>query len=59
MKIETVSTPPPCPVCRNLLGDLDPGQDRHKFCAWATEDDWKALRPYLTGTLLGVHAGGA
>lgn len=59
MKIETSTTVMPCPVCRDLLGQLEPGEKVHRFCSWATEDDWKALRPYLTGTLLGVHAGGA
>lgn len=47
-----------CPVCRNLLGDLEPGQDRHGFCSWATEADWRALRPYLDGSFMGVHMGG-
>ena len=45
-----------CSECQGLLGPLDPGTTAHPFCAWAQPDDWKALRPYLDGTLRGVHA---
>lgn len=51
--------PTECPVCDGLLGSLPPGQQAHALCLWATADDWAALRPFLTGTLDGVHAGGA
>lgn len=49
-----------CSVCNGLLGPMDTGDGKtHYFCAWATPDDWKALRPFLTGTFDGVQAGGA
>lgn len=47
-----------CPVCTGLLGDLQFGEQRHTFCSWAGPQDWAALRPWLTGTLDGVHAAG-
>lgn len=57
------STPPQitdadCPVCAGLLGALDPGEERHRFCAWARAEDWLALKPWLDGTLSGVQLGG-
>lgn len=47
-----------CPVCAGLLGPLDPGEERHRFCAWARTEDWLALLPWLDGSLSGVQAGG-
>lgn len=47
-----------CPICDNLLGDLEPGKTKHRFCEWATWRDWAALLPYMDGTFRGVQAGG-
>lgn len=48
-----------CTVCKGLLGPLDTGDGRmHYFCSWARPEDWAALRPFFTGTLEGVQAGG-
>lgn len=47
-----------CGVCSGLLGDLQPGERAHPLCAWATAEDWAALRPYLGGDLLGVNVSG-
>lgn len=47
-----------CDGCGGLLGDLAPGERRHRLCQWATAEDWAALRPYLNGTFLGVSISG-
>jgi hypothetical protein len=48
-----------CPVCKDLLGPLPAGATKHPLCEWANADDWRALRPLLTGDFLGVHASGS
>lgn len=48
-----------CNVCDDLLGPLAPGELQHRFCRWATPEDWRALAPWLTGTLKGVTMAGA
>ena len=48
-----------CPICQNLLGPLADGQVKHPLCAWANADDWRALRPLLSGDFLGVHVSGS
>lgn len=56
--MERDGEPALCPVCKNALGELEPGQREHKFCGWATPSDWAALRPYMDGSFTGVHMGG-
>lgn len=46
-------------MCAGLLGALAEGEQAHALCLWATPDDWRALRPYVTGGFEGVRLSGA
>lgn len=48
-----------CPTCDNLIGPLDVGETEHRFCRWATPADWRALKSWMNGSLLGVTVSGA
>lgn len=55
--------PAECRACAGMFGPLrehaDIERGAHATCAKMTEDDWRALAPWLRGDLGGIQASGA
>lgn len=50
-----------CRRCNNLICEMDMTCGhfiQSPLCAWMTPKDWKALKPFFTGTFDGVHVSG-
>lgn len=60
MVAESGDTLRECKRCHGVLGPIDPRDPkRHSFCAWATDDDWRAVLLYITGLRAGhIDMGG-